>query len=295
MHRSIVRLIAGSLVIIAILVPARALHAQQPAVATATPSLATAPDQQFTADGVTLRYRDLGTGTPVILIHGYSAALESMFAVARTLPESHRKIAFDVRGFGRSTKSGDPARYGLAMVDDVVRLMDHLKIERAHLIGHSMGALIAANVAARHPARVTTATVVAGPFYPDSATFTKETGRWATDLESGVGLTNFVQWLFPAFKPEMAGMMNAGMMKTNDLPSLIAVMKSLPVLALPGLPKSGGTTLVVAGTGDPLFPLSTAFAKQSPGSRIVEVPGADHVSVITNPAAVTAIGEMVKR
>lgn len=261
----------------------------QQAAAPAAPTLASAPDQQFTADGVTLRYRDLGSGTPVVLIHGYTAALESMAGVARTLPDGYRQVALDVRGFGRSSKFGDAAKFGQLMVDDVVRLMDHLKIERAHLIGHSMGALIAANVAARYPARVSSATLVAGPFYADEATMTKETGRWLADLESGAGLVNFMQWLFPAMKPEMAGMVNAGAMKSNDLPSLIATLRSLPKLALAGLANNGNTALLVAGTGDPLFPLSPAFAKQSPGSKIFEVAGADHVSVITNPAAVATI------
>jgi pimeloyl-ACP methyl ester carboxylesterase len=158
-----------------------------------------------------------------------------------------------------------------------------------------MGALIAANVAARYPARVSSASLVAGPFYADEATFTKETSRWTADLESGAGLGNFMTWLFPAMKPEMAGMMNAGALKANDLPSLIAVMKSLPKLALAGLPKNGSTALLVAGTGDPLFPLSPAFAKQSPGSRMLEIANADHVSVITNAEAVKAMNEIVQR
>lgn len=264
---------------------------QQAATPAAPPTLASAPDQQFSADGVTLRYRDLGSGTPVVLIHGYTAALESMGGVARTLPDGYRQIALDVRGFGRSSKFGEASKFGQLMVDDVIRLMDHLKIERAHLIGHSMGALIAANAAARYPARVSSATLVAGPLYADEATMTKETGRWLADLESGAGLVNFMKWLFPAMKPEMAGMVNAGAMKSNDLPSLIATLRSLPTLALAGLAKNGSTALLIAGTGDPLFPLSPAFAKQSPGAKIVEVAGADHVSVITNPAAVTAIRE----
>lgn len=263
--------------------------AQQPAATPATrPALLTAADQELTAGDVTLRYRDAGTGDPVVLIHGYSAALESMAAIGAALPQ-HRTVALDVRGFGRSSKFGEPARFGQSIVDDVVRLMDHLKIARAHLLGHSMGALIAANVAARYPDRVTTATLVAGPFYADEATFTRETQRWLADLEGGAGLKNFALWLFPTFKPQMAEMINAQMMKTNDLPSLIAVMRSLPKLAIAGLPKNGNTVLLVAGTGDPLFPLSTAFAKQSPGARMVEVSGGDHVSVITNAEAVTAI------
>jgi pimeloyl-ACP methyl ester carboxylesterase len=269
--------------------------AQAPAAPVAAPTLANAPDQQFTADGVTLRYRELGTGTPIVFIHGYSAALESMAGIARALPDTHRKVALDVRGFGRSTKFAEPAKFGQLMVDDVIKLMDHLKIQRAHLVGHSMGALIAANVAARYPARVGSASLVAGPFYADEATFSKETGRWAADLESGAGLVNFMKWLFPAMKPEMAGMMNAGALKSNDLPSLIAVMKSLPKLALAGLPKNGSTALLVAGTGDPLFPLSPAFAKQSPGSRMLEIANADHLSVITNAEAVNAMNEIVQR
>src|SRR5262245_28008942 len=94
----------ASLIIAGLILAAPAVRAQQaPApAAPATPSLANAPDQQLTADGVTLRYRDFGSGTPVVLIHGYGAALESMAGIARTLPDGYRQVALDVRGFGRS-------------------------------------------------------------------------------------------------------------------------------------------------------------------------------------------------
>jgi pimeloyl-ACP methyl ester carboxylesterase len=261
----------------------------QVATAPASAALALAPDQQFTADGVTLRYRETGSGDAVVLIHGYSAALESMLGVARALPQTHRMVALDVRGFGRSTKFAEPARFGQLMVDDVIRLMDHLRIPRAHVVGHSMGALIAANVAARYPGRVISASLVAGPFYADAAAFSKESAPWIADLESGGGLANFMKWLFPAMKPEMAGMVNAQAMKGNDLGSLIGVMKSLPAMAVNGLPTGGSKALLIAGTGDPLHPLSVAFARQSPGAQLVEVPNADHVGVITNATAVAAM------
>ena len=70
-------------------------------------------------------------------------------------------------------------------------------------------------------------------------------------------------------------------------------MRALPQLAIAGLAKDGNKAVVIAGTGDPLFPTSIAFAKQSPGSRMIEVAGANHIAVITNPQAVAAITEQL--
>lgn len=284
----------ASLVACSLLFSTALLTAQQAAVATAVPSLATAPDQQFTSGDVTIRYRDLGTGDPIIFIHGYTAALESMLGVSNALPAEHRKIAIDLRGFGKSTKFSSADKYGQKMVDDVIGLMDHLQIQRAHLVGHSMGALIAANVVARYPDRVSTAALVAGPFW-DEPQITVESKRWTADLESGEGLTKFALWLLPGITPQMATATNASMLKANDLPSLTESMRALPQLKLAGLPKNGDKALLIAGTVDPLFPTSTAFAKQSPGSTMVEVQGANHVTVITNAEAVKAMTAQLHR
>jgi pimeloyl-ACP methyl ester carboxylesterase len=269
-------------------------HAQQAATATASATLAAAPDQQFANGDVTIRYRDLGTGDPIVFIHGYTATLESMIGIANALPPDHRKIALDVRGFGRSSKFNSADKYGQKMVDDVVALMDHLKIQRAHLVGHSMGALISANVAARYPDRVSTAALVAGPFWgePD---ITVESRRWTADLESGKGLLNFMLWLLPGTDPKMGAAMNAGILKANDLPSLTESMRELPKLSITSLPAHGSKVLLIAGTVDPLFPLSTAFAKKTPGSTMLEVQGANHVNVITHAEAVKAMTAKLQR
>ena len=267
--------------------------AQQAATAPAVATLATAPDQQFTAGDLTLRYRDIGTGDPIVFIHGYTATLESMLGIANALPPEHRKIALDVRGFGRSTKFGEATQFGQKMVDDVIALMDHLKIQRAHLVGHSMGALISANVASRYPARVSSASLVAGPFWgePD---ITTESTRWTTDLQKGNGLVNFMLWLLPGTNPQMATTMNAGILKANDLPSLTASMQALPKLSITSL-KDGSKVLLVAGTVDPLFPLSTAFAQKTPGAKMLEIQGANHISVITHADAVKAMTAQLRK
>jgi pimeloyl-ACP methyl ester carboxylesterase len=253
----------------------------------------TATDQMFNADGVTLRYREVGTGDPVVLIHGYTAALESQIGIADALASTNRVVALDVRGFGKSSKFGEPQRFGQLIVDDVVRLMDHLKISRAHLVGHSMGALIAANVAARFPTRVASATLIAGPFYPDKPTFTKEAAPWVADLENGKGLVNFMQWLFPKMAPKMAVGMSGQAVKLNDLPSLIAVMRTLPELAIAGLPASTTPVVVAVGTGDPLHPLSVQFAKSSPGAQLLEIAGADHVAIAASPDVMRAMRAVI--
>ena len=255
--------------------------------------LAAAPDQVLTDEGVTLRYREFGTGDPVVLIHGYSTALESMTPLAEVLAPSHRVVAFDVRGFGRSSKFADPARFGQLMVDDVVRVLDHLRIDKAHLVGHSMGGLIAANVASRYPRRVVSATLIAAPFYADKPTFTREVTPWLADLESGKGLANFIQWLFPGMEAKMAASFSAQSLQRNDLPSLIAVMRSLPDLTVAGVRAPGVPLLVTVGTNDPLRALSSAFATASSGARLLEIEGADHINVAQSPDMLQAMRGLI--
>ena len=71
--------------------------------------------------------------------------------VFQKLSKRYRVIALDNRGHGKSDKPYDPAQYGLELVDDVVRLMDHLGIAKAHVVGYSLGGFITLKLALRHP------------------------------------------------------------------------------------------------------------------------------------------------
>ena len=113
-----------------------------------------------TSDGLRIHYIEAGSGTPVVLIHGYTgSARGNWFAngVAETLAKNHRVVAIDVRGHGESDKPHDPARYGKRLWTDVIELMDHLGIERAHVHGYSMGGSIVTRLLANHPERFITA------------------------------------------------------------------------------------------------------------------------------------------
>jgi pimeloyl-ACP methyl ester carboxylesterase len=111
----------------------------------------------FTSDTVQIRYLEEGSGEPVLLIHGLGGRLEDWTAagfVAGLAAARFRVIAYDARGHGESSKFHDSDRYGNEDVADVLRLLDHLSIERAHVIGYSHGSKIASELVAQHPDRV---------------------------------------------------------------------------------------------------------------------------------------------
>ena len=100
----------------------------------------------FDSRGVRIHYVDKGRGTPVVLIHGltgsYARHWETPGAIEALEKAGFRVIAIDCRGHGQSGKPRNPSEYGLEMVEDVVRLLDHLRIEQAHVVGYSMGGAI---------------------------------------------------------------------------------------------------------------------------------------------------------
>jgi pimeloyl-ACP methyl ester carboxylesterase len=118
--------------------------------------------QTFNSNGVKIAYFTQGKGEPVVLIHGWLSSAGINWAlpgISGQLAENYQVIALDVRGHGLSDKPAKEEAYGPELVADVVRLLDHLKIQKAHIVGYSMGGIIAANFIARHPDRVLSGTL----------------------------------------------------------------------------------------------------------------------------------------
>jgi pimeloyl-ACP methyl ester carboxylesterase len=120
----------------------------------------------LTLNGLKFHYQQAGEGTDVVLIHGVTGDLSIWFLceAMQTLAQTHRVTAYDLRGHGYS----DAPPNGYTSDDhatDLLALMDHLDVQEATLVGHSFGAVIAAHLASREPARVK-ALVLSDPYFP---------------------------------------------------------------------------------------------------------------------------------
>lgn len=114
---------------------------------------------RFNSDGVEIAYDVAGEGPPILLIHGFASNAYVNWrdtGWVKTLVDAGRQvILIDNRGHGQSEKLYDSAHYLAAeMAEDARRLLDHLKIEKADVMGYSMGARISAFLTINHPSRV---------------------------------------------------------------------------------------------------------------------------------------------
>jgi pimeloyl-ACP methyl ester carboxylesterase len=105
-------------------------------------------------DGVSLYYEEAGNGTPIVFVHEYAGDWRTWEPQMRFFSRAHRCVTYSQRGYPPSDVPTDPSKYGQNLaVDDVIAVMDALKIDKAHVVGHSMGALTALLVGVKYPGR----------------------------------------------------------------------------------------------------------------------------------------------
>lgn len=231
----------------------------------------------FDSDGVEIAYQVEGGGPPIVLVHGFAASISMNWKVTGWLKAltgaGRRIVALDCRGHGRSGKPHDPDAYGGdRMPADVIRLMDHLDLERADLMGYSMGGLISTYLLAHHPERFSSV-VLAGIGSGAISRQRFDPGKVADALtasESG-SIDNEVGRAFRTFA-EQAG---------NDLVALSAIMRSRRALVTPEeLARVEKPVLVVVGEKDDLVGDPRPLADAIPGSRLVLIPDRDHLTAV---------------
>jgi pimeloyl-ACP methyl ester carboxylesterase len=121
------------------------------------------------SSGVTLAGEDAGEGTPVVLLHGLTATRRYVVMGSRALERSgHRVVTYDARAHGASTGAEDPDAYDYDdLVEDLRAVMDDRGIDRAVLVGASMGAHTAVRMALDHPERVAGLVIATPAFDPE--------------------------------------------------------------------------------------------------------------------------------
>lgn len=114
-------------------------------------------------EGIRLFYTEAGEGEPIILLHGFAVNGDlnwRLTGMIETLSKEYHVVVLDQRGHGLSSKPHEPEAYGEEMTHDVIHLMDHLHIAKAHVAGYSLGGYVALKATSLHPDRLLTAGVL---------------------------------------------------------------------------------------------------------------------------------------
>jgi pimeloyl-ACP methyl ester carboxylesterase len=264
-----------------VLFPAAAAQSQP-----AAPPFAAPADQFFESNGVPIRYVEQGEGAPVLLIHGFTGNLDRHWinnGVFAALASKHRVIAMDCRGHGKSGKPADPKAYGVEMERDVIRLLDHLGIGRAHIIGYSMGAIMTGHLLTTHPNRFITATFVGHHAVHKWTDADRERAEaMARELESDTPFKSLFVFLTPPGQPVPSDddirKQAQPLVAANDLKALAALQRASGgnVVTEKNISAVRVPTLGIIGSADPSAGTMRELDKIMPALEVVIVEGAEH-------------------
>ena len=245
-----------------------------------------AQDQFFDSNGVRIRYVDQGSGPPVVLIHGFSGSLDTGWVETGVLPNlatDYRVIALDCRGHGQSDKPHDPKSYGLQMGQDVVRLLDHLNIARAHIVGHSMGAGITAKLLTTNPDRFLTATLSGSAgrqrWTPEDAAAAEVE---AVEFEQGIPFRSVILRTAPTDQPkpteEAIQAQSKQRLARNDRLAMAAVVRSRGEQTFSAVEMAAVQvpTLGLIGSADANLAAMKQLPSVLPTLKVVVIEGATH-------------------
>ncbi len=230
-----------------------------------------------------LYFESFAVGTPVVLLHGYAAQWRSSQwrHLLGDLIADHRIIGVDVRGHGRSAKPHNEEAYGIELARDVLSVMDGLGVEAAHLVGYSMGGIIALKAAAEYPDRVLSTTLIGQGWLAES------------ELERMSARAPQLRDIDP---DTLSGTALEGY-RRNDVDALAALVAAYPGLLVPegDVGSISGPLLAVVGSEDPRLARAEALKSLRSDVRLRVLDGRTHGSVVDDPAYAHEIGRFVRR
>ena len=244
--------------------------------------------QEFDSDGVDIAFTDEGDGLPTLLIHGFGSNYRvnwlSTSWIRDLLAAGRRVIALDNRGHGESGKPHDPAAYSSAMMaKDARHLLDHLGVAKADVIGYSMGARIAVDMALRHAERVRSvvlggygdALVTRAPFDPVEPLVAALRAASLDDVHDPRGRS------YRIFADQTR----------SDREALAACVIGISGdrLTAEDVSRISVPVLVAVGSEDKGAGSAKALAALIPGAEAFEIPGRDHMKAAGDKAHKAAV------
>jgi pimeloyl-ACP methyl ester carboxylesterase len=243
-----------------------------------------AVDRFFDSAGVALHYIEAGSGEPVVLLHSFCGNAERDFVVPglfAALALRFRVVALDLRGHGSSGKPHDPRQYGRALALDVVRLLDHLRLAKAHIAGYSLGGHVVAQLLSLHPQRFITATL--GGSCGRHAWCDDDDRRVAVEaaeMARGELRTQLLRLWPTSQRPTEAQIRarTAEILEGNDPKALAALRlaNADQVVSDEALAGANVPTLGLVGSNDRYRDAFRELCKCMPGMVLVEIEGATH-------------------
>jgi 3-oxoadipate enol-lactonase len=242
-------------------------------------------------NGININYKVQGRGEPLVLISGYGSDQTGWMFQTGAFKRYYRVVTFDNRGIGKTDKPG--GAYSMKMmVDDTVGLMDYLGIEKAHILGTSMGGMIAQVIALNYPERINKLILASTFARRDkssgfSVEFYKSLGLgegYTDDDTRGVPIRRIADILLSlafngaVYKAIMLPLMKIQVRLTKATGLTGQWEAILGHNAADGLPKINIPTLVLVGTKDREHKTTSSelIAKLIPNSRLVKVEGGSH-------------------
>jgi pimeloyl-ACP methyl ester carboxylesterase len=230
----------------------------------------------FRHDDLDIAYLDEGEGDPVLLIHGFASSKEVNWVqpgwVAALTQAGYRVVAHDNRGHGASSKLYDPERYHIGlMAQDALALLAHLKIERADVMGYSMGARIAAFLALRDPPRVRSAVLAGLGMTLVAGGGPGEAVAQALEADSLADVTDPTGRTFRVFADQTK----------SDRRALAACLRgSRQLMTREQAAALPPPLLIAVGTADPIAGSARDLAAIVPGAEVLDIPGRDHMKAV---------------
>ena len=247
--------------------------------------------------GVRIAWEEHGGGSPLLLIHGLGYGRWGWRPLVSPLAERHRVLAFDNRGIGAS--EAPPGPYSArAMAEDAVAVLDAAGVERAHVLGTSLGGMVAQVVAADFPERVDRLVLACTtPGGPQAVPYPEPTRRLlerARSMEPLVALRRFVE---NALAPDAPGALVEEIvaLRVENPPDPAGWQgQAAAAAAFDGwgrLPEIAAPTLVLHGDGDQVVDPGNAplLAERIPDARLETFAGCGHLFFWEQPARVAAV------